>query len=858
VLLLLLVAPLLGLSNCGGPNLNFAAAFGWRGLVDTDVRFGEFFGSDHTLALRFMPQYPAAYTGPLIASDTDGPGSFFVGMGELVVASGEVGSDKIRLQLHVNGQNRYYTLGGLLAAGFWYHLAVVRSGNTYRLYVNGSRLDTDDCASPPCDLTVAGSGPSGTVRLGRLADGSTLSGHEAQFYGLIDDVAIFDRALGAGEIAPLVAQARLTGGEAGLLAGFTFDSSAPNGDPLPTTLLRPITFASPADLGVTYEGVGALLPAQRVPVSQTRDQANDAEFLPPPFQQVELRLPFPPGEAWEVNQGWETTGGSHKGRAAFAWDFIRAPNPAETRGSPIFAAAAGTVSETEDGHGCASGWPANYVAVDHAPEEVGVYLHFLAGSLQVAPTDGLALSDYLADTGDTGNTGCGSDHLHFALHNLPESQPGTLVTFPAAFGFYEASDDGGGSWYPVSRGVPRFGQWVRNPANGNSPPQVEIVAPANLSSVPYGGLNEATFEAVVTDAEDGAGCCTIRWSTYTDGQIGTGAQMGHVFATPGQRVVSATATDSGGAVGKATIILDVTNSAPTATIVTPSSGQSFFQDTPYVLQAQANDVNEPLADLCSGASWTSTASGDAVGVRPPGHVHHSGTSHPDLHHERQLRAGHQLRRGDHRGPRAHPGTAAGDDHRTDRGHPARCRHRSRAARQRHRPRREDPAGLPLERGRLLRQRAHHRHRRLLPRGARIRHRSQLDTVHARAVQLRRRQRHPAARRHRSRRRYRPRRDRGVRVLSGVLSLRSRGSLPFAVSTSGSPHRTPPPRAPSRRRRPPLERARGGACPRRSGGRSGSGSAPTPARRRPSRWPWSRRGRRTGTRRRPPSRPPGPA
>jgi murein DD-endopeptidase MepM/ murein hydrolase activator NlpD len=470
-LLLLMSLLLLGLSGCsGGSSLNYAAAFGWRGHVDTNVQFSEFFASDHTVMLRFMPQYPAAYTGPLLASDHDGGGSFFVGMGELVVGEGEIGSDNIRLHLHVNGQDRFYTLGGLLARGFWYHVAVVRSGNTYRLYVNGSRLDTDGCSAPPCDLVVLGSGPAGNVRLGRLADGSFLSGHEAQFYGLIDDVAIFDRALSAGEIDQIRARDRITGDESGLLAGFTFDSFTPNGDPLPGTLARPAVFRSPADQGVTYEGVGARVPAQKVPVSQTRDHGFDAEYLPPPFQQVELRLPFPAGEAWKVSQGWENTRVSHMGRAAFAWDFILAQDPAATRGRPIFASASGTVTETVDGETCGSGWPANYVAMDHAPDEVGVYLHFLAGSLQVAQGDVVTLGDYLGDTGDTGNTDCGNDHLHFALHDLPESQPNTLVTFPSAFSFYEASDDNGATWYPVDRGVPRFGQWVRNPATGSSPP----------------------------------------------------------------------------------------------------------------------------------------------------------------------------------------------------------------------------------------------------------------------------------------------------------------------------------------------------------------------------------------------------
>ncbi len=42
-----------------------AVAFSWTGYVDTDLAFSEFFNGDHTLTLRYMPQYPKGYEGPV-------------------------------------------------------------------------------------------------------------------------------------------------------------------------------------------------------------------------------------------------------------------------------------------------------------------------------------------------------------------------------------------------------------------------------------------------------------------------------------------------------------------------------------------------------------------------------------------------------------------------------------------------------------------------------------------------------------------------------------------------------------------------------------------------------------------------
>ena len=64
--------------------------------------------------------------------------------------------------------------------------------------------------------------PAGTLRFGKGHLRPNLDGGGRQFYGLLDDVAVFTAALLAGDIAALAAAQHLTGTEANLLAGYVF------------------------------------------------------------------------------------------------------------------------------------------------------------------------------------------------------------------------------------------------------------------------------------------------------------------------------------------------------------------------------------------------------------------------------------------------------------------------------------------------------------------------------------------------------------------------------------------------------------------------------------------------------------
>lgn len=57
-----------------------AVTIGWKGVVDTDVQFTEFYAGNHTIVVWFLPQYPNAYAGPILS--VNGAGSYLVGLGD--------------------------------------------------------------------------------------------------------------------------------------------------------------------------------------------------------------------------------------------------------------------------------------------------------------------------------------------------------------------------------------------------------------------------------------------------------------------------------------------------------------------------------------------------------------------------------------------------------------------------------------------------------------------------------------------------------------------------------------------------------------------------------------------------------
>ena len=411
-----------------------ALACTWGGYADTNLDFSEFFAGSHTVAARFMLQFPNAYAGPMLA--VNGSGTYLIGQGDF---NGDAPSGQTKLVVRIGSDQLIYPVS--LTAGTWHHLAVTRSGNTITLYLDGQQAGGT--------FSVAGSPPAGKLRFGKTTFNAALDAGGEQFYGLLDDVAVFTTALSAAQIGALASAQHLSGSEAQLLAGYVFGYVPPGG--LPAKLSRPVS-RSPA----------AMIRA----VSPNRDNAADAALLPLALSS-HMHLPFPPGEEWFVIQGFDNPAGSHQGYAAFCLDLMLAGKPqSDSKGAPFYSAAPATIDFVKED--AASGGATNFITAKQADHEFCDYLHLLEDSAVVNKGDAVGFQRHLADVGDTG-AAVGAFHLHIATTNLGESNKnagGAFVTIPAPYSNYQASDDQGAHWYPVTRGIPRAGQWLRRPFAG--------------------------------------------------------------------------------------------------------------------------------------------------------------------------------------------------------------------------------------------------------------------------------------------------------------------------------------------------------------------------------------------------------
>jgi len=97
---------------------------------------------------------------------------------------------------------------------------------------------------------------------------------------------------------------------------------------------------------------------------------------------------------------------------------------------------------------------------------------------------------------------------------------------------------------------------ISKQAPANQPPTTTISQPANNAS--FSVTDTISFSGSATDPEDGtlSGSALV-WSSQRDGPLGTGASIS-VSLTPGAHQITLTATDSGSAIGSATIAVTVT------------------------------------------------------------------------------------------------------------------------------------------------------------------------------------------------------------------------------------------------------------------------------------------------------------
>ena len=398
-----------------------ALACTWGGYADSDLDLSTFFGADHTVAARFLPQHPRAYTGPVVS--VNGTGVYVLGQGEF--------NGKSAVLLRVGSATMYVNAD--LSATKWHHIAAVRSGTTFTVYLDGKYVGA---------ATLSGTAPAGRLRFGKDTFDATTDGGGSQFYGLVDDVAVFTKALTAAEVASLSSAQHLSGTETGLLAGWTFGYQP--GASMPAKLARPVTTTVAASIRS---------------VSANRDGVADSAKQPLALT-AHMNLPFPAGKVAAVSQGWEGDV-SHRGYAAFCLDLVM--HGETTDGKPFYAVAPGRVDFVkQDSNSSAA---SNFVTVEHATHERCDYVHIPQNSSVVATGANVTNGQQIATIGNTGTSG---PHLHVAVTNLGEGRKatGTFVTVPAPYSNYEFSTDGGTTWQHVVRGVPKVGQLIRRAAPG--------------------------------------------------------------------------------------------------------------------------------------------------------------------------------------------------------------------------------------------------------------------------------------------------------------------------------------------------------------------------------------------------------
>ena len=132
VLSLLALPAALDAQSGSNPSPNYAAAFPFGGRVATDLRFSEWFFNDHTVMLRFMPQYPTGYQGPILTNDPKSPGATY-SVGLANYQAGGVSATK--LVVRIGTREQFYRTP--LKRGQWYHLAVRRSKGRIDVFLDG-------------------------------------------------------------------------------------------------------------------------------------------------------------------------------------------------------------------------------------------------------------------------------------------------------------------------------------------------------------------------------------------------------------------------------------------------------------------------------------------------------------------------------------------------------------------------------------------------------------------------------------------------------------------------------------------------------------------------------------------------
>ncbi len=137
-------------------------------------------------------------------------------------------------------------------------------------------------------------------------------------------------------------------------------------------------------------------------------------------------------------------------------------------------------------------------------------------------------------------------------------------------------------------------------------PQVTIAAPADATKVATG--TPVTFTGSALSLTDGIVTSSLKWVSSISGQIGTGGSFTVSTLPVGIHHVTATATDSKGLHGSATITLTVESDVgPVITVTQPGNGARFVVGSPVTFAGSAADSFD--GDRTATMVWTSSRDG---------------------------------------------------------------------------------------------------------------------------------------------------------------------------------------------------------------------------------------------------------
>ncbi|MEP7326194.1 MAG: LamG-like jellyroll fold domain-containing protein, partial [Gemmatimonadota bacterium] len=254
------------------------------------------------LMFRFMPQYELSAEAPVFSSGST-PGAPVHAVGTeticlIVAAQCPAAQLAPAVFLRLGGDKFSYAIPhpvpymeGLEVSGHapvpspavWRHLFVVRRGLGLEIWLDGDHLCRQNLPAADCDASVGATAPHGLLRLGQRATGSNEK--IAQFYGFIDDVAVFDHALTPAELSGwFQTGSGISDGATGLRTGINFDAALQAGG---------ARIRSTATLTGT---------ATVVPVGAQHASGIDAPHLPLISGTGPIELPFMGGQVWEVIQ----------------------------------------------------------------------------------------------------------------------------------------------------------------------------------------------------------------------------------------------------------------------------------------------------------------------------------------------------------------------------------------------------------------------------------------------------------------------------------------------------------------------------------------------------------------------------